>query len=152
LTCDSKFCYLYSVRCWGQDAVPNSRPIANIHVGGHTTTDKKLMDRLELRLSRPKLVFYIILVTAIVLTSTYFLFETNQYPTLTKILGTIAALVLAVFVLRPTIKNLLNNDPQIIADIEKISFKEKDNWKELKWTDIKHLDFNKYYDSYKIRR
>ncbi len=124
----------------------------NTNVGGHTTTDKKPMDRLELRLSRPKLVFYIILVTAIMLTSTYFLFETNQYPTLTKILGTIAALVLVVFVLRPTIKNLLNNDPQIIADIEKISFKEKDNWTEFKWTDIKHLDFNKYYDSYKIRK
>lgn len=110
------------------------------------------MDRLELRLSKSKLVFYIILVTAIVLTSTYFLFETNQYPTLTKILGTIAAFVLVVFVLRPTIKNLLNNDPQIIADIEKISFKEKDNWKEIKWTDIKHLDFSKYYDRYEIRK
>ncbi len=28
----SKFCYLYCVSCWGQDAVSNSRPIANIHV------------------------------------------------------------------------------------------------------------------------
>lgn len=110
------------------------------------------MDRLELRLSRSKLVFNIILVTVVVLTSIYFLFETNQYPTLTKILGAIAALVLAVFVLRPTIKNFINNDPQLIADTEKISFKEKDNWKEIKWTDIKHLDFKKYYDSYKIRK
>jgi hypothetical protein len=33
LTCSPKFCYLYSVSCWGQDAVSNSRPIANIHVG-----------------------------------------------------------------------------------------------------------------------
>jgi flagellar biosynthesis protein FliP len=110
------------------------------------------MDRLELRLNKPKLVFYIILVTVVVLASTYFLFKTNQYPTLTKILGTIAALVLVVFVLRPTIKNLWNNDPQIIADREKISFKKKDNWKEFKWIHIKHLDFNKYYDRYKIRK
>ncbi len=110
------------------------------------------MDRLELRLSKPKLVFYIILVTVIVLTSTYFLFETSQDPTLTKVLGTIAAVVLVVFVLRPTIINLLNNDPQIIVDMEKISFKEKDNWEEIKWADIKQLDFKKYYDSYRIRK
>jgi hypothetical protein len=36
LTFSSKFCYLYCVRCRGQDAVSNSRPIANIAVGCHT--------------------------------------------------------------------------------------------------------------------
>jgi hypothetical protein len=33
LTCSSKFCYLYCASCVGQDAVSNSRPIANIYVG-----------------------------------------------------------------------------------------------------------------------
>ena len=38
LACSSKFCYLYSVWCRGQDAVTNSRPIANIYVICHFKT------------------------------------------------------------------------------------------------------------------
>jgi hypothetical protein len=41
LTCSSKFCYLYSVWCRGQDAVPNSRPIANIYVVGKAVGHEK---------------------------------------------------------------------------------------------------------------
>ncbi len=52
LTCGSKFCYLYSVWCWGQDVVSNSRPIANIYVGGNGRREKSKMrkDRLINRL------------------------------------------------------------------------------------------------------
>jgi len=47
LTCNSKFCYLYFIRCWGQGAVSNPRPIANIYVGCHFKDDSNdigLMD------------------------------------------------------------------------------------------------------------
>jgi hypothetical protein len=64
LTCSSKFCYLYSVRCWGQDAVSNSRPIANIYVGSNPKNDtgdgdtntKRTFLKERVSVNRPRIV------------------------------------------------------------------------------------------------
>jgi hypothetical protein len=109
------------------------------------------MEKIEIRFSRLKLIFHLILVLSTVLTSFYFLFLTSTEITL-KIFGTAANIVLIYFVFWRALRILIQNTPELTADRLNLGFRNKDTWREVSWAEIKDLNFKKSYDGYRISR
>ena len=104
------------------------------------------MSTIEVKPSKSKLIFYLILILASVVTSLYFLHLTDTFPEhTTEIAGTIANGIL-LYGAWLIFRRIQNNPTELMITTDKIGFYERKNWIEIPFSDITAFSFKNFYD------